>query len=179
MITIDIHSCELWDPYKNEFVAIEAETLRLEHSLVSLSKWESKWKKPFLSLEKKTREEILDYIRCMCLEPPKSPMSVNCLSQSEIEQIIAYTADQRTASTVKTQKRGNTGKNVTSELIYYWMVECGIPFEAETWHLSRLLMLIQICGAERGSQQKMSNKEIYASNHALNQARRKALHSKG
>lgn len=157
--------------------------LILEHSLLSLSKWEAKWKKPFLEEKPpRTDAEFLDYIRCMTINQGIESMTYYNLSQEHITMIRDYIADPMTATTVKHPKNKRPGgpkKIVTSELIYAWMVQYGIPFECQKWHLNRLMMLIDVCRVETSGVQKMSKTDIMKENAALNAARRAKHNSKG
>ena len=177
MLEIVVEGVELFDEEKCEFFQIKTQHLKLEHSLVSISKWESKWHKSFLSDREKTAEEILDYIRCMTINQV-DPNIYAALSQKNINDIEAYIEDPMTASTVISEVAGKK-ERITSELMYYWMVAYRIPMECEKWHLNRLLTLIKICNAKNQPAKKMSNREIYNQNRLLNEARRKKYHTKG
>ena len=146
MLQITIPAREMWDEQNNEFVYTNEQTLQLEHSLISLSKWESKWNKPFLSKESKTYEEILDYVKCMTLTQKVSPVIYANLTDENMRDIQRYIEAPMTATTFSEEKnmKGNR-EIVTSELIYYWMIALGIPLECEKWHLNRLIKLIRIC----------------------------------
>ena len=175
---------EEYDELKNEFIPIttKSQTLQLEHSLVSLSKWESKWKKPFLVKGQRTTEEIIDYVRCMTLTQNVDPNVYKALASTPqlMAEVSAYIDASMTATTFP--KRGNRPSNheiITSEIIYYWMVSYQIPFECQKWHLSRLLTLINVCNVKNAPQKKMSRQEIIARNRALNAARRKKLNTRG
>lgn len=188
-ITIPAHEeMELWDPAKEEFVyfpATKCTTLTLEHSLISISKWEAKWKKAFLKDNNKTAEEILDYIRCMTLEKNIDPAVYEYIPDDELSRIRDYIEDPMTASHVNTNKPGQNKQPprkevVTSELIYYWMIANEIPFECEKWHINRLLMLIQICSVKNSSGGgKFNKRDLLKRNNALNAARRAKSGSKG
>ena len=175
---------EYYDESKGEFINLKghkAFTLQLEHSLISLSKWESKWKKPFLNEKAPmTSEELLDYIRCMTINGSTDPDAYRYISKDELKKIQEYIADPYTATTINYRKNiPHRKETITSELIYYWMIECGIPHEYEKWHLNRLLTLIKVCSIKQGPEQKMSRQSIYAQNKALNDARRARMHSRG
>lgn len=180
MLRITIPPAELWDRNRREFVYTKEQTLQLEHSLVSLSKWESRWQKPFLSQKQLSPEETLDYIRCMTLTQNVDPDIYNYLTDQNINDVTAYIRSPMTATTFS-DKSSKTGKKeiVTSELIYYWMVALQIPFECQKWHLNRLLTLIRICNIKNQPPKKRSTSDILRSNAALNAARRKQLNSKG
>lgn len=180
MLQIIIPETEQWDESINEFVYTKEITLQLEHSLVSLSKWESKWCKPFLSKEDKTDEEILDYIRCMTITQNVKPEVYKCLTTENIRQIMDYINAPMTATYVT--ERGphkSSGEQVTSELIYYWMIALNIPVKFEKWHINRLLTLIKVCNVKNQPPKQMSRNEILSRNAALNAARRKQLNTKG
>ena len=180
MLTIVIPERELWDEEREELVSVKEQTLQLEHSLVSLSKWESKWKKPFLTKEDKTPEETIDYIRCMTLAPNVKPEVYKCLTHDNIAKINNYISDPMTATTINMHGLSKRGKEiVTSELVYYWMVALNIPFECQKWHLNRLITLIQVCNVKNTPPKKMSRRDIMSRNAALNAARRKKYNSKG
>lgn len=180
MLTIHVPASELWDEQKQEFISIKSQELRLEHSLVSLAKWEAKWQKPFLDKKGMEPEEMLDYIRCMTLTQNVSPLVYTHLSAENIKQIKDYIDSPQTATTFHNlNQRGGNGETITSELIYYWMVSLQIPFECEKWHLNRLLTLIKVCGVKNEPAKKMNQKAIRSQNASLNAARRKRLRSKG
>ena len=180
MLRITVPATEEWDEDKEQFIQTKEQTLQLEHSLVSLSKWESKWKKSFLFTKNKTDEEVLDYIRCMTLTQNVSPDVYRCLTRENIKAIDDYIKDPMTATTFVDDKSGSRNKEViTSEIIYYWMSTVGVPFECQKWHLNRLLTLIRVHSIKNAPAKKMSKKEIMSQNAALNAARRKQLNSKG
>lgn len=171
---------EQYNDETGEFIYPKEQTLQLEHSLVSLSKWESKWCKPFLSKQEKTYEETLDYIKCMTLTPNVSPDIYNYLTGSCINQINRYIDAPMTATTFSEDKKYNRNREqVTAEIIYYWMIALNIPFECQKWHLNRLLTLIRVCNIKNTPPKKMSRREIMNRNRALNAARRKQLNSRG
>ena len=173
-------SQEGWDEQKQEFVEPKIQVLQLEHSLVSLSKWESKWCKPFLSKSNKTSEEILDYIKCMTVTQNVKPEVYDHLTRENIDQINAYIEAPMTATTFTDDKTGkNSREIVTSELIYYWMIVLQIPPEYQKWHLNRLLTLIRVCNVKNAPPKKMSKRDIMSRNAQLNAARRKQLNTKG
>ena len=183
MLRITIPATELWDENKEEFITIKEQTLQLEHSLVSLSKWESKWCKPFLSKDIKTEEETLDYIRCMTITQNVDPNVYNFIPNNIREEIKEYIEAPMTATWFNDDKNGKGGKGnseqITSELVYYWMIAQNIPFECEKWHLNRLLTLIKVCNVKNQPPKKMSKKALMSRNAALTAARRKQLNTKG
>ena len=184
MLKITIPESEMFDEKVGEFIYVKEQTLQLEHSLLSLSKWESKWHKPFLGLEEKTMEETIDYIRCMTLTQNVDPNVYRVLSNENIKAINEYIKDPMTAtwfSEDKTKSKGkkNSGEQITAELIYYWMITLNIPLECQKWHLNRLLTLIRVCNVKNQPSKKMSKKDTIARYAALNAARRTQFTSKG
>ncbi len=180
MLKIVLEGREYFDETTNEFITVKEQTLTLEHSLVSLSKWESKWHKPFLSKEPRTYEENLDYIKCMTIQKV-DPSVYLSLTEKQVNEIKAYIDDPMTATTFRELEGGSRKSRdvITSEIIYYWMVTLNIPFECEKWHLNRLTTLIRVCNEKQQPQKKMSRKQLATNNSALNAARRKALNSNG
>ena len=180
MLEITIPATEIYDEVNNEFVTIKEQTLKLEHSLVSISKWESKWCKPFISNDKKTVEETIDYIKCMTINKNVDPNIYRCLTAEQINKINEYISAPMTATwfTDKENKKTNR-EQITSELIYYWMVALQIPSEYEKWHLNRLLTLIRVCNIKNQPPKKMSKRDTLSRNAALNAARRKQMNSRG
>ena len=180
MLQITVPAVEGWDESKQEFVNLKEQTLRLEHSLVSLSKWESKWCKSFFSKKEKTYEETLDYIKCMTLTQNVDPEVYTRLSRENIIEINKYIEAPMTATYFSEDKSSGGGREqVTSELIYYWMIALNIPVEFEKWHLNRLLTLIKICNIKNQPPKKRSRAEIMSRNAALNASRRKRFNTKG
>lgn len=184
MLEITIQGKEFWDYEHNEFVYSPPFTLRLEHSLLSISKWESKWKKPFLDKNTpKSREESMDYVRCMTLNQNVPPEIYESIGPDEMKQITDYIEDSQTATWFsEEQKRKGvmSSKKITSELIYYWMSALNLPFDkCEKWHISRLMTLIEVCNAENAPPKKMSKSAIHRQNHDLNAARRRKYNTKG
>ena len=179
MLEIVIPTIELWNEEKQEFETVKGTTLKLEHSLVSLSKWESKWCKPFLTKDDKTLEETLDYIKCMTLTQNVDPNIYHYISKENINKIMEYINAPMTATTIKEDKKSGSREIVTAELIYYWMISLTIPFECQKWHLNRLLTLIRVCNVKNQPPKKMSKREIMNRNASLNAARRKQLNTKG
>ena len=177
MLTITIPENEIWDEKIQEFVSLkEPVTIQLEHSLVSISKWESKWKKAYLSDEERTHEEIIDYVRCMTVTDNVDPLVYYFLTNKNISEISEYIKDPMTATTFTLNKKkpGSSRKRkITAELLYFKMISLGIPIEFENWHLNRLLTLIKVCDIESSPKQKMSKGEILRQNAAINKARRK------
>lgn len=179
MLNIVIPPNEYYDEEANEFKFTKKQKLQLEHSLVSISKWESKWKKPFLTNDKKSVSESIDYIRCMTITQNIDPLIYNNLTTDNLDEVSRYIADSMTATTFKIDKKQKSKEIITSEMIYYWMVAYNIPFECQKWHLNRLSTLIQICNIKNQPRKKMSRKELLSRNAAMNAARRKSLNTKG
>lgn len=184
MLQITIpESQEIFNEKNNTFVSKPEITLQLEHSLISLSKWESKWHKSFYSKEEMTDEETLDYIRCMTLSPKNLSLETyNRLTRENIKNILDYIHDPMTATTFRedSNRKGGFGRErITSELIYYWMIALNIPVEFEKWHLNRLITLIRVCEIKNSPPKKRNRNDILRSNAALNAARKKQLGTKG
>lgn len=179
MLTIRIPSVEMWDEKSEQFVYMPETTLDLEHSLVSLSKWESKWEKPFLSSKDKTEEEVSDYIKCMTLTPNVNPVIYTCLTADNITAITDYINASMTATTFSDASNRPGREIITAELIYYWMIALNIPFECQEWHLNRLLTLIKVCNIKNAPPKKRSKRDIMSRNAALNAARKKQLNTRG
>ena len=180
MLEIIIPATEQWDEKNQEFITSKEQILRLEHSLVSLSKWESKWCKPFLSRENKTMEETIDYIRCMTLTQNVDDHVYNLLTIDNIKKVNEYISAPMTATTFNDSNKKSGGNEIiTSELIYYWMISLNIPFECQKWHLNKLFTLIKVCSIKNQPPKKMSKKDIMSRNAALNAARRKQMNTKG
>ena len=180
MLQITVPATELFDEDTNTFINVKETCLKLEHSLLSISKWESRWCKPFLAKDKedkRTPKEMLDYIRCMTLNTNVPENVYNALTPGNMKAISNYINHPMTATTVVDRGKGSR-EIITSELIYYWMISYNIPFECEKWHINRLLMLIKVCNA-KNNPKKMSRAEVIAHNRALNAKRRKALHTRG
>lgn len=184
---------EDWDENLQKFVGIDKDyEITLEHSLVSISKWEQKWHKAFLSDNKKTYEETCDYIRCMCLDEDVPDVVFMNIPSDVVDEVNEYIQDSATATWFSEDPmEGNgSGKSrskkevITSEIVYYWMVELNIPESYQYWHFNRLMTLIKVINIKReeadpNSKKKMSRNDILARNAKLNAARRKAMHSKG
>lgn len=182
MFTIEIPiSPEGWDEAKQEFVEPKTQTLQLEHSLISLSKWESKWHKPFYSTKKMTNEEVLDYVKCMTLNKNIDSDVYNHLTRENVKMVMDYIGDPMTATTFGKESKGSNSREIiTSELIYYWMIASNIPFDpCQKWHLNRLITLIRVCGIKNTPPKKRSKRDIMSRNAALNAARRQQMNSKG
>ena len=179
MLEIVIPAGEMFDEINSEFVEIPERTIKLEHSLVSVSKWEAKHHKPFLIREEKTSEEMLDYIKCMTVTQNVDDRVYSFLSSDNIKKIGDYIENPMTATKVPNIGGRPNRETVTSELIYYWMTVYNIPSEYQKWHLNRLMALIEICAFKNAPQKKMSKSQIYSRNRSLNAARRAKYNTKG
>ena len=170
---------ELYDEATQEFLYIPGSVLELEHSLVSISKWESKWCKSFISTKNKTNEELIDYIKCMCLNDVDEQV-IDYITNDDIVKITNYINSPMTATRfVETNNANSNREIITTELIYYWMITQNIPMECQYWHLNRLLTLIRVCDIKNSPPKKMSKQELLSRNAALNAARKKQLNTKG
>lgn len=170
---------EQWDEVNQQFIPPKGHLLRLEHSLVSISKWESKWHKPFLSKLEKTQEEVIDYIKCMTTTQNVDPDIYNFLSIENVNAINEYINAPMTATTFSNNDKNGNREVITAEIIYYWMIALNIPFECQKWHLNRLLTLVKVCSIKNQPSKKMSKKDIMSRNAALNAARRQQYNTKG
>lgn len=184
MLKITIPAMEMFDEKTNEFITRKEQTLTLEHSLVSLSKWESHWRKAFYKKEDKTQEETIDYIKCMTITQNVDDDVYLGLTRANIDAVNKYIEDPMTATTVSESGGGRGrvgGQIITSELVYYWMFSLGIPKECEKWHLNRLITLIRVFnahndGSSSGKKSAYQTARDYA---ALNAARRKQHKTRG
>ena len=180
MLQITIPPAEFYDENSETFLNTKEQTLQLEHSLVSLSKWESKWNKSFLATTQKTYEESIDYIRCMTITQNVDPNVYFGIDSDIIQKVTEYIDLPMTATTFRDDlHRGSSREIITSEIIYQWMISLNIPFECQKWHLNRLLTLIRVCSLKQQQPKKMGKNELYSRNRKLNAARRKSLHTKG
>lgn len=180
MLILEIGNEEYFDEESSEFKAIGGYTLELEHSLVSLSKWESIFEKPFLGGTQLSVEELEAYIECMILTPEFPPGVVAEMQPDHIEQIYKYIEKSHTATKFGAMPKNKIQNEViTSELIYYWLVAFQIPFECETWHLNRLFALIQICNSKSQPPKKLSKAEHARRAHEINERRKRELGTSG
>lgn len=185
MLKLVISAKELYDSKTNEFKTTQEKVICLEHSLVSVAKWESKWHIPFFSKKEKTQEQLLDYIKCMTLTQNVEDEIYYSIDDKEMLKIKEYMEDPMTATTFNIREDPSKGVHrvneyTTNELIYYWMLECNIPFSpCEKWNINRLFTLIRVCNTKQNPGKKMSNKEIFKNNRALNAANRMKYHSRG
>jgi len=180
MLTIKIPSVELFNEKSGEFYSLRGQEIVLEHSLVSLSKWESKWHKPFLSKDSKTRDEIIDYIKCMTITQNVDPEIYKFIHKETLGIITNYIEDPNTATTITDKNIKKQSREViTAEIIYYWMITFNIPVEFQKWHLNRLLTLINVCNIKNQPAKKMSKAELAANNRRLNAERKARLGTGG
>lgn len=181
MLTIIIPNQEFYNEETEEFINLDEVVLKFEHSLVSLSKWESKFEKPFLSTPEKSDEEIIAYIQAMELTGTLSFDVYNRLTQEHLNEINTYIASSQSATTFSDvgERRGVRSEVITSELIYYWMTIYNIPFECEEWHLNRLFALLRICNIKNSKEKKMSRSEAAAQQRSLNAQRRAQMGTRG
>ncbi len=180
MLTIMVGEVEHYDETKKEFYYLGGVKLELEHSLVSLSKWESEFKKPFLGPQDRTRDETLGYVRAMILTPEYPPDILDQFSEKNFLDINAYIEDAMTATWfADSPNKPKSREIITAELIYYWMITLNINWEAQHWHLNRLFTLIKVIGAKSEKPKKMSKAEIAARNRELNERRKRELGTSG
>lgn len=181
MLTLHIPEQELYSEETATFIDIPGQKLVLEHSLVSLSKWEAKWHKPFLSKTDKTAEEVLDYVKCMTITQNVNPVVYHGLNHLHMQIITDYINDPMSATTFRDMNNKPSREIITAEIIYYWMISFNIPIECQKWHLNRLLSLIKVCTIKANSKsgkRKLTKSDILARNR-LNEERRRAMNSSG
>lgn len=180
MLQLEIPGAEYWDEVNEEFISSPGCTLRLEHSLRSLRKWESKWKKPYLTQRDMTMEELFDYIRCMTLGPEKDPAVYRSLTMDQLIQIKNYINDPMTATTFRKEEGAPSNRSITTaEILYYEMSELNIPYSCDTWHLNQLMTLIQVCALKRTPKKKGKSKNAARNRNNLNKQRREQFGTRG
>lgn len=196
MLKLKIMGRQYWDPVKAEFFRTPDTELRLEHSLFSLAKWENNWHVPFLSnAEKMTKEQLIDYLRCMTVGKDEPTEVYNRLTREQYQAIQEYMEDPATATWFRGEAKPSEWKNggrakprprarkggteTTAEVIYAQMFTLGIPKECEMWHLNRLLTLIRVCQESTAPPKKMSRSDRMAQQRMLNEQRRAKLHTRG
>ena len=179
MLELIIPAYELFNEETQEFINEPERVLKLEHSLVSISKWEAKWNKPFLSNKKKTFDEVVDYIKCMTINQGIPDSAYLYLTEEQYAEINRYIVAPMTATTIQEEQGEKSREIITSEIIYYYMIACNIPMECQHWHLNRLMTLIKVCNIKNQPPKKRSMREVMQSNTALNAARKKKLNTKG
>lgn len=179
MLRVTVKGLELFNDETSEFHTTIDQVIVLEHSLVSVAKWESKWNKPFISKNKKTDEEVLDYIQCMTITQNVDPKTYQGLSRDNIRDIDKYIGLDMTATKFE-ESNGRPSREVqTAELIYYWMISMNIPFECQKWHLNRLLALIRVCNIKNAPPKMMGRQELLNRNRELNAQRKAEMNTKG
>lgn len=180
MLYITIPETTLWDDNAQIFIPVKRHVLQLEHSLISISKWESQWLKPFLGKEEKTNQELLSYIKYMTITQNVPDEVYLCLTDANYKVINDYIEAPMTAKHFNNKRKGPLNQEtITSELLYYWMIALNIPSQYEKWHLNRLLALIRVCNEKNEPPKKRSANEVLQQNADLNAARKKALNTSG
>ena len=182
MLTLVVDATDVYDEETQTFKQQGGIVLHLEHSLVSLSKWESIHEKPFLGDENRTEDEIRSYVECMLLTENPPGDFLNMLSEGDYQKIETYVQRKMTATWFSEQPGAPTPRHteiITSELIYYWMTAFKIPFECQYWHLNRLFTLIRICNLKQDKPKKMSRSEVARRNRELNAQRKAQLGTSG
>lgn len=182
MLRLTVKGEELFDEESNRFVETDGTVLDLEHSLVSISKWEAKYEIAFLSDTKKTNEQVLDYVRFMSLSGDVSDEVLGRLSNENVKQINNYIASKQSATRFMQKPGGAPSREkVTSELIYYWLIALQIPWETQHWHLERLLTLVEVCQRKNQAQnpKKMNKSDMVKQRQALNAQRRAQYNTRG
>lgn len=181
MLEITTKATEVYDDIDNKFIEIPSCTFTLEHSLISVAKWEAKWHIPYLSDAPRTKEQELDYIKCMVVGRLPSDIVFNSLTAVDIDRIVKYIEDPNTATTIKSNVRNTSKKEVlTVEQIYHRMFENNIPMECQKWHLNRLLTLIRVCNFyNSGANRKMNKADTAKRNAELNALRRAKYNTRG
>lgn len=188
VLKLDIPKGEWWDDENERFVMTNPCVLNMEHSLISIYRWESKYKRAFLNeKDQKTKDELIDYFRMMTISKPASDKVYELISENAelISKISEYLEDTMTATTFAINDAGdsyNPKKTIiTAEIIYYWMVTFSIPFECEKWHLNKLFTLIRVCAIKNQppNQNKMPKSELYARNRELNAKRKAEFNTRG
>ncbi len=171
MLTITIPGRELYDEEKNEFFTLDGATIQLEHSLVSLSKWEKIWEKPFLGKGEKTDEETKSYIKCMALTDNVPDSLFKMLSEENYKEINDYIGRKMTATVINERPGPPSREIITSEIIYYWLIAQQIPFDVQYWHLNNLLTLVRVVSIKNAPKQKMSRRDAARQQRSLNEQR--------
>lgn len=179
MLTLVVAARELFNEQTQSFVQVSEQTICLEHSLISLRRWEAIWQKPYFSNTQKTDQETLDYIRCMSVNKDISLETVMCLTSDQLAQISQYISSPMTATTFAKDNTPPSRQIMTSEIIYWQMIQNQIPFECQKWHLNQLLTLLRVCGIKNQKPKKMGKRETMSRNAQLNQTRKAQLNTRG
>lgn len=173
---------ELWDEKNQCFASVRAQTIQMEHSLIAISKWESKWHLPFLEevrWNRLNREQLLDYIKCMTITHNVDDLVFRSLQAPQIEEITNYINDPATATTFSNENSAPNFEIMTSEIIYWEMVALGIWKECEKWNINRLVTLIHVCNNKNKKGQAMPKSKIQSQNAMVNAMRRRRFHTRG
>lgn len=179
-LSISIPEKEFYDPVSSRFVTVKATKLELEHSLLSISKWEAKWHKPYLTKEQKTNAESVDYVKCMCTNKHIDPMVFYALTKENWKEIADYISDPQTGTTFKNRNKRPSREILTNEVIYFWMTYYNIPFDpCAKWHLNHLMTLIEVCALKNQDPKKMNKRDMLSQRAAENARRRAKYHTKG
>jgi hypothetical protein len=179
-LPILLQNSELYVEEQNKIITIKEKTIVLEHSLISISKWEATWHKPYFTLEPKTEEELRDYIRCMTLTSGVEPTDYYGITSEQYQKIVEYMKDSQTATTFHHQEQKKSREIMTNEVIYYLMAEFGIPFDpCQKWHINHLMSLIDVCALKSQPAKKMSNAEMLKQRRSLNAMRRNKYKTHG
>lgn len=182
MLTLILKGPEVYNEQTNKVGTVDDVIIELEHSLFSLSKWESFYEEPFLTEETHSPDKMLYYIECMMLTDT-DPKLLNRLTKEQVLEINEYINAKKTATWFTEEKqtagRRKSSESTTSELIYYWMVAYTIPWEAQYWHLNRLITLVKICNIKNQPEKKMNKRDLMSRNRALNEARKAQMNSNG
>ena len=183
MLRLLIPDQDFWDPIKEKFISVKGANVELEHSLASVSKWEAKWHIPFHDeRKKKTTEQNIDYIRCMCLTDDVDPKVFNYLTEQNVKDVMSYIEDSATATWFNDTANKRRGKKeiITAEIIYYWMTAYNIPENYQFWHLNKLMTLLRVCAEKNNVDNKKTNSsQLAAQRRALNAARKSKYHTRG
>lgn len=180
MLEIKIPDSEFFDDETNEFFTVNGGTLLLEHSLLSISKWESKFCKPFIVDGEHPYDEMIEYIKCMTINKNVDERLYEIIDVESYNKIIEYINAPMTATVIKDVRSNNRSSSfITNEVIYYYMTALNIPFECEKWHFNRLLTLINVCSQKNAPSKKMSKDDVRRRYAELNAKRRAAMNSKG
>lgn len=180
MLTITVDRSRQWDQKNQVFFYTEPAVLHLEHSLRAISKWEALHEKPFLGREVKTAGEMLDYVRCMCLDDGVEPAVFQALTRKQLEAVRTYLDLPMTATWFSNHGNRRPPRGViTSELVYFWMCSFGIDWQAQDWHFNRLMTLIRVCSEKNKSPKKVPKGKAAAQQRALNASRRRKYHTRG
>ena len=178
MLQLEIGALDLFEEETSTFYVLDPTTIQMEHSLLSISRWEAEWKKPFFAREAHTEEQWISYFKYMTITRNVDPLVYTYLSEANRKAITDYISDPMTATSVN---NGTSSSNsiVTSEVIYGWLVSLQIPFEVEKWHINRLTMLVQVVNASMSKGKKLPMSEVYSQQREINAMRRAAHNSKG